>query len=116
MDTMAAAVMPEEKKKIEDLRDTTDLMFSNDYKKRFVAEYWQTKIRYEKLKKFNTRIEAANRAMEPDYMGVRRSEKSVDMPKHDCPESMLRAQQAAMGEYLHILEMRAVIEGIELEQ
>jgi hypothetical protein len=35
-------------------------------------------------------------------------------PVHDCPDHLLREQQAAMGEYLHILEVRAVIEGIEL--
>ena len=40
-----------------DLKQTTDLMLSQDYKERFIAEYWQTKIRYEKLKHFNNIIE-----------------------------------------------------------
>ena len=40
--------------------------------------------------------------------------KPVEMPKHDCPDELLRQQQRIMGEYLHVLEMRAVIEGIEL--
>ena len=31
------------------LDDTIILMSSSDYKDRFKAEYWQTKIRYEKL-------------------------------------------------------------------
>jgi hypothetical protein len=38
----------------------------------------------------------------------------VEIPKHDCPSELLREQQRAMGEYLHILEVRAEIEGIEL--
>ena len=34
-------------------KDTVNLMLSSDYKERFKAEYYQTKIRYEKLKKLN---------------------------------------------------------------
>ena len=40
-------------KTVYDLNDTVDLMLSKDYKERFVGEYLQLKIRYEKLKKFN---------------------------------------------------------------
>lgn len=35
--------------KIRDLKDTTNLMTSNDYKDRLLAEYWQLKIRHQKL-------------------------------------------------------------------
>ena len=34
-----------------ELKDTIDLMTSDDYKDRFKAEYYQTKIRYNKLYK-----------------------------------------------------------------
>ena len=44
-----------------ELKDTVAQMESSDYKERFIAEYMQTKIRYEKLKAFNTKIEAARR-------------------------------------------------------
>lgn len=88
------------------LQDTVNAMCSEDYKARFMAEYYQTKIRYEKLKKFNTKIEAAR--------SVAYSTKVVKMPKHDCPDDLLREQQSVMGNYLHILEIRAEIEGIEL--
>lgn len=87
--------------------DTIPLMLSGDYKERFIAEYRQTKIRYERLKAFCNRIEASERTA---YKGAT----GVDMPKHDCPAELLREQQKRMGEYLHILEVRAVIEGIEL--
>lgn len=90
-----------------ELKDTVDLMKSKDYKERFKAEYYQTKIRYEKLKEFNNKIEAANKS-------AWGTPNKVDMPKHDCPEDLLRDQQHIMGEYLHILEIRAVIERIEL--
>ena len=86
---------------------TVSGMLSPDYKARFKAEYQQTKIRHEKLKAFCNRIEAAIRTERPDC-------KSVEMPKYDCPFDLLLDQQRAMGEYLHCLEMRAVIEGIEL--
>ncbi len=88
------------------LKDTVEEMLSDNYKERFKAEYWQTKIRYEALRKFNTRIEASTRTTF--------AEKKVDMPKHDCPEDILREQQSAMGNYLRLLEVRAEIEGIEL--
>lgn len=89
-----------------ELKDTIEMMNSDDYKDRFIAEYWQTKIRYEKLKAFNTRIEAAKNLI---YEG-----KDAVIPQHDCPDNLLTEQQHIMGNYLHILEVRAVIEGIEL--
>ncbi len=92
-----------------ELKDTVEMMNSDDYKARFVAEYWQTKIRYEKLKAFNNKIEAACRT-ERDHPVVQ----IAPMPKHDCPADLLREQQSVMGQYLHILEVRAVIEGIDL--
>lgn len=87
-----------------ELAETIKLMNSKDYKKRFVAEYWQTKIRYEKLKAFNTKIEANER------------KGNFTEPKHDCPNDLLLNQQRAMGEYLHILEVRAVIENVDLSE
>lgn len=87
----------------QELKETVPYMLSEDYKERFKAEYYQTKIRYERLKKYNTRIEAS--------LAIGNS---CLMPKHDCPHSMLREQQRMMGEYLHILEVRAVIEDIDL--
>ena len=87
-------------------KDTVEGMLSPDYKERFKAEYQQTKIRYEKLKAFCNRIEAA---ITTSHEG-----KKVDMPAHDCPYELLRTQQGHMGLYLHDLEIRAVIEGIEL--
>ena len=90
-----------------DLKDTVDLMLSADYKERFIAEYLQTKERYERLKHFCNKIEAIrikNRGLGPD----------IEEPAHDCPLDLLRDQQRIMGEYLHILEIRAIIEGIDL--
>jgi hypothetical protein len=84
------------------LEDTVEGMLHPDYKERFKAEYQQTKIRYEKLKEFNTKIKAA------------RMSSKVEMPVHDCPDELLREQQAIMGQYLHVLEVRAKIEHIDL--
>lgn len=89
-----------------ELKDTVNGMLSSSYKERFIAEYQQLKIRYEKLKAFNTKIEAAHRTESRDN--------GVDMPIHDCPDGLLREQQCQMGELLHTLEVRAVIEGIDL--
>ncbi len=89
-----------------ELKDTVEMMQSDDYRDRFKAEYYQTKIRYERLKAFNNKIEAS------EATGF--THNPVERPKHDCPYDMLRHQQAVMGEYLHILEVRAIIEGIQL--
>lgn len=84
------------------LFDTVEKMISLNYKDRFIAEYQQTKIRYEKLKNMNNQIEAAEMTCSAG-------------PEHTCPSYLLREQQRVMGEYLHILEVRAVIEEVELE-
>ena len=89
-----------------DMKKTVDMMLSDDYKERFKAEYYQLKERYERLKIFNTKIEASRRTMYQNN--------AVAMPEHDCPEELLMSQQDVMGQYLHILETRAVIEKIEL--
>ena len=40
-----------------ELKEKVELMNSEDYKERFIAEYHQVKIRYEKLKNFCNKIE-----------------------------------------------------------
>lgn len=85
-----------------ELKDTVEGMNSADYKERFIAEYTQTKIRYNKLKKFIGRIKYAKYADQPE-------------PKHDCPVDLLEKQAIAMGLYIAILEVRAEkFENIEL--
>lgn len=84
-----------------ELKETIELMCSNDYKERFIAEYDQVKIRYEKLKKFCNKIEVEK------MLGKEKT-------KHDCPLELLREQQKHMGLYLSVLEKRALIECIDL--
>lgn len=96
-----------------ELKDTVELMTSEDYKERFKAEYRQLFIRYQKLKAFNNKIEAALRTDFPVINGEVKT-KVAKMPAHDCPPEMLREQQRIMGEYLHVLEVRAEIEEIDL--
>lgn len=83
------------------LEDTIEKMTSSLYNERFVAEYMQLKIRYEKLKDFCNRIEVAEMMHE-------------EPPIHDCPLELLREQQKTMGQYLSVLEKRAIIENIVL--
>ena len=80
-----------------ELKDTAEMMNSPDYKERFKAEYYQTKIRYEKLQKMVVRYEAGTLDFEPS-----------------CPIGLLKSQKAAMGNYLYSLEVRAEVEGIKL--
>ena len=82
---------------MKELNETIEMMNSADYKERFCAEYWQTKIRYEKLHRMTIRYEAGTLDFKPD-----------------CPLALLKEQKAAMGNYLHALEVRAEIEEIDL--
>lgn len=80
-----------------ELQDTIELMQSKDFKERFKAEYYQTKIRYEKLHKMIVKYKAGTLNFTPK-----------------CSLELFKRQAAAMGDYLYCLEMRAEIEGIEL--
>lgn len=80
-----------------ELKDTVELMNSEDYKDRFKAEYLQTKIRCEKLHTMLIKNEAGTLDFTPT-----------------CPILNLKQQERAMQEYLKTLEVRAAIEGIEL--
>lgn len=98
-----------------EISNTCELMKSGDHKDRFIAEYVQTKLRYEKLRKFNVKIEAYERFSPPAVYpeGFAQGAKAEAVP-HNCPSLLLREQERAMGEYLHILEIRAHFEGIDL--
>lgn len=80
-----------------ELKDTVELMNSDDYQERFKAEYYQTKIRYQKLHKMLIKYEAKTLDFEPK-----------------CSLELLNMQKMNMEMYLHCLEVRAEIEGIEL--
>jgi len=74
------------------LEETKDLMMSSNYKDRFRAEYWQLKIRYDRL----------CTALNEDVI-------ALVQPK----ESLLK-QRDCMKVYLSILQARSITENIEL--
>lgn len=80
-----------------ELKDTVDLMLSDNYRDRFRAEYWQLRIRKEKLEK-----------LIDDYNNGRL------MIQLSCDIDIHRIQLRRMKKYLAILENRAKIEEIEL--
>lgn len=80
-----------------ELKDTIELMNSDDYKERFKAEYYQTKVRYDKLHKMIVKYDAGTLDFEPK-----------------CSLELLKEQASYMGNYLRVLEIRAEIEHIEL--
>ena len=80
-----------------ELKDTVELMNSENYKDRFVAEYRQTKIRYNKLHNMIVKYEAGTLSFTPS-----------------CSLELLKEQKSAMGKYLYCLEVRAEIEKINL--
>lgn len=80
------------------LSETIEMMNSSDYKERFKAEYYQAKIRYDRLHKMIIKYEAGNLDFTPS-----------------CSLDLLKRQASSMGSYLYILEVRAEVEGIELQ-
>lgn len=80
-----------------ELKDTIEMMNSNDYKERFKAEYQQTKIRYDKLDAMTVKYEAGTLSFTPT-----------------CSIELLKDQKKHMGNYIRCLKIRAEIEGIEL--
>ena len=80
-----------------ELRDTVDLMLSGHHENRFLAEYRQTKIRYEKLHRTIVKLLAGTADFTPK-----------------CSVELLEEQAAAMGRYLKIMEIRAEKEGIDV--
>ena len=80
-----------------ELKDTVEMMGSDDYKERFVAEYAQLKIRYNKL-----------------YAVLEKYAADKLDSKPTCPIEILYEQLDHMEAYLSVLETRAKYEDIEL--
>ena len=68
-----------------------------DYKVRFLKEYKELKEKYEKLHKIIVKAKAGTLDFELS-----------------CPLELLEKQANYMGNYLHILEIRAEIEGVDI--
>ena len=82
---------------ITELYQTVSFMSSPDYKLRFKGEYYQTKIRYDKLKSMVEKWDKGELEFTPT-----------------CPRDTYSWQLKVMEEYLQILKMRANMEGIDL--
>ena len=82
---------------MDELRETVDLMLSSDYEERFLAEFYQLRIRYEKLMAMLDKWDNGELEFEPT-----------------CPREMYDRQRDAMESYLDILTDRAALEGIEI--
>lgn len=80
-----------------ELKDTVELMNSSDYKDRLKAEYYQAKIRYDKLYDMTVKYEANTLTFTPK-----------------CSLALLKEQKMYLGNYIRILKIRAEIERIEL--
>lgn len=81
-----------------ELADTVKGMNSVDYKERFVAEYYQLSIRFIGLMNMLDKWGRGELSFTPT-----------------CPRITYELQLKAMRDYMAILEMRAVMEDIELD-
>lgn len=78
-----------------ELKDTVEMMLSSDYKERFKAEYWQLKIRHDKLQNM------INNWDKLDFTPT-------------CNKGTHINQLLAMENYMTFLEYRAEQEEVEL--
>lgn len=85
--------------KVMELRDTIEMMNSEDYKERFKAEYYQLAVRYLELKAMLEKWDKGKLDFSPT-----------------CPRSTYDTQIDAMEKYLAILEARAAMENIGLQR
>ena len=79
-----------------ELKDTVEMMLNTDYKERFKAEYWQLKIRHDKLHKM-----------------VSNWDKLDFTPT--CEYGTYVCQLSAMEYYMTLLRNRAEQEEVELD-
>lgn len=82
---------------LKELKDTIEMMTSSDYKERFKAEYYQLKLRYDKLSLMITKWDEGTLEFEPS-----------------CSRTLFSRQLHHMRMYMIDLETRAKIEGIDL--
>lgn len=80
-----------------ELKDTIQQMLSEDYRDRFKAEYYQVKIRYDKLIDMLDRWDKGQLLFSPT-----------------CPRELLWRQVTVMEDYMDILIERSIAEGIDL--
>lgn len=83
---------------INNISQTSELMKSENYEEKFIAEYYQTKIRYENLQKIIVEYDAGN-----NYLNY--TPKEIEF---------LLKQIKVMSDYIHILKVRAKLEDILL--
>ena len=79
------------------LKDTVEMMNSDDYKERFKAEYYQLEIRVNGLKKMLDKWDNGELDFAPT-----------------CPRNTYNNQFEYMVNYMTVLADRASMEGIEL--
>lgn len=84
--------------KVTKLSQTVDMMNSENYKERFKAEYTQLVIRYRGLKSMLTKWDNGTLNFTPA-----------------CPRSTYNIQIKAMTDYIAVLEARACMECIDLD-
>lgn len=82
-----------------DLKETIELMTSSDYKDRFKAEYWQVKIRKDKLYEMLYKMKNGKLSFKPT-----------------CSYELLYTQWLYMTQYLIALKTRADLEGVDLDE
>jgi len=82
---------------MKELIDTALLMTSNDYKDRFLAEYYQLETRLTKLEAMVAAWDRGELSFVPT-----------------CPRATYDFQIRAMKDYLGILQIRAKMEGVEI--
>ena len=82
-----------------ELRDCIPLMLGSDFKDRARAEYWELKIRCEKLEAMCKKYAAGELDFTPN-----------------CSLELLQEQLGYMQKYLGVLELRAEIEAFSLEE
>lgn len=90
-----------EQKEIETLKDTVEMMLSDNWKERLIAEYHQAKIRYQRLQQERKKL-YAKFTFKPPRRGL--------LVEYE----LLERQSQIMKEYLRVLQSRLKEYGVNV--
>ena len=87
----------------------------DDWKRRLYDEYCELRARYEKLRKHNVEMKINRSINDLGYRpwNIATDDEKKELNKENVRENLLIEQEDIMGSYIHTLEKRMTLEGID---
>ena len=82
--------------KVENLKDTSEMMCSSDYKERFKAEYYQLRMRFSALDKMLINYMSGRLSFNPSWRGIQYAQNNARKLRAQNYESYKDKQTASI--------------------